>query len=479
MKRILGLLLGISLVLSTLAPCALANSWGLSGELYKAVSAVDTWDEYSAICKQAGDMAVMGSRYHNVLMQWDSAARNGLRLHTKAVYQPGDERARKVKIVKQADRLTLSYGADEQYVFQRIDGVWELAEAVVGAFRVSGAAYEYMTTDGSQSSIWNLRVTLRDFNIQLFPHSVAEVRQLNHMCAALDSGAHCLGYWEDNKEQGTYMAGMGSDTVPVYSSPFGASAWRAANGKAAVSLKGELWRLKTVKDDDGRQWACVCYDVSPRTQRIGYIQTSALAQDAAEPGTIDDCIRVHVRATRNTYLTDDPNVSQYPQFNVPQGTLLECIGMYNDDYAYVTAEVRDGRFVDGGAIIYGFVPLRDLTVNTSTDEHIPLPDVMAQLAGTWVFEAGGSMAEDLLRLNADGSYQGSYSYLATSDDDMDTRGTWYVTAYSPRQNLYWNDPPYEITLLSDNGHANVKGLTFDESTMSLTYWEGGGGYRRQ
>lgn len=117
-------------------------------------------------------------------------------------------------------------------------------------------------------------------------------------------------------------------------------------------------------------------------------------------------------------------------------------------------EVRNGEFVDGGAIVWGFVPLRDLTVNTTTGARTHLPDVIALLEGTWIFEAGGGMAEDMLCLNADGSYQGKYTYEFTGQNDMDTRGTWYVTTYRPSQNLYWNDPPYEITLLDDNGRAN-------------------------
>jgi len=48
---------------------ALANSWGLSGNLLEVVMEDGRWDDYSTISKQQGDFAVLGGRYHNVLMQ--------------------------------------------------------------------------------------------------------------------------------------------------------------------------------------------------------------------------------------------------------------------------------------------------------------------------------------------------------------------------------------------------------------------------
>lgn len=53
-----------------------------------------------------------------------------------------------------------------------------------------------------------------------------------------------------------------------------------------------------------------------------------------------------------------------------------------------------------------------------------------------------------------------------------------MTEYNPFWNLYWNDPFYEITLVDEDGTVNVKGLSIDEEGFSLTYWAGGGGYRR-
>ena len=57
-------------------------------------------------------------------------------------------------------------------------------------------------------------------------------------------------------------------------------------------------------------------------------------------------------------------------------------------------------------------------------------------------------------------------------------GTWYVTRYNNFQNKYWYPAEYEITLLLDNGRANVKALSLHENGFSLMNAEGGGGYER-
>ena len=57
-------------------------------------------------------------------------------------------------------------------------------------------------------------------------------------------------------------------------------------------------------------------------------------------------------------------------------------------------------------------------------------------------------------------------------------GTWYVTRYNDFQNKYWYPAEYEITLLLDNGRANVKALSLHENGFSLMNAEGGGGYER-
>ena len=43
-------------------------------------------------------------------------------------------------------------------------------------------------------------------------------------------------------------------------------------------------------------------------------------------------------------------------------------------------------------------------------------------------------------------------------------------------NLYWNKPPYQMTLIYNNGQVTIRGLDFEDEGFSLTDAEGGGGY---
>ena len=86
MKKCIALL--VCLVLLCSMSTALANSWGLKGELLTLVSRDKAWNDYTSRGKVCNTAAVMGTRYHNVLM----IANNGkLETYTKAVWQPDDE----------------------------------------------------------------------------------------------------------------------------------------------------------------------------------------------------------------------------------------------------------------------------------------------------------------------------------------------------------------------------------------------------
>ncbi|HPF87514.1 MAG TPA: hypothetical protein PK537_05615, partial [Candidatus Limiplasma sp.] len=104
------LLLGFAIALST----ASANSWGLTGELFEAVSAVDTWDDYTTLCKQAGNFAVMYSRHQNVLMIVHDGV---LSAYPLAVYQPDAMLGSTVTLTQTETGFTLSYGDTEWYTF--------------------------------------------------------------------------------------------------------------------------------------------------------------------------------------------------------------------------------------------------------------------------------------------------------------------------------------------------------------------------
>ena len=477
-KRLTSLLLCTLLVTSIICPAS-ANSWGLKGDLLDAVSDVETWNDYTTLDSQVGDAAVMHSRYHNTLMLVEDGR---LRSFPTSVYQPDDKRDDELILNGSKRDFVLNYGDDEWYSFNNLGSGWYLVGTLTDTSGYVGYTESpsstitrgYNASDTTGSAVIPYGIPLSDFNIQLFPRTVQEIRHLNLMHAALDSGADILGWWADDEDVGQKKSDAGKGTTPVYSAPFGKSAWRAAKGKASVGLSGDLWVLRYVTNADGERYACIRYEVSERTQRIGYIPAEVLGESStSEPS--EDLIHVPVYASRETYLTDDPLCSQYPQFTVPAGTQFECLGMFNRWYAYVAAEVKDGRCVDGGQIVWGFVPLRDLALDADTHGNI-LWDVMEQLEGSWEFYAGGNQAEDILILNADGTYTGKW----VQGDEVypDNHGSWFVTEYNPSWNLYWNDPPYEITLVDEDGTVNVKGLSIDEEGFSLTYWEGGGGYQR-
>ena len=467
MKRKCFVVMG--LLLACLAAQASANSWGLRGKLLGKVSDVHTWDDY-AVHTQSGDAAVMCSRYHNVLML---LVDGGLTVCHTAVYQPDAGRDGELSLALDGERLTLAYGESEWYVFECDADGYVLTEAAVNDFHLARVAtpwggFRYEAYEGEEWAVYaQWRIGLEAFRITLFPHSVEEVRHLNEMLAALDSGTVVFssGAWQRR-------SGVGEGTAPVYAAPFAEASWRA--GKAAVGLNGEFWLMGASAMHEGERYVCIRYDVSDRTQRIGYVRAKDIGE--AETGEQNPAfINVNLVARCDTYLTDDPDVSQFAQFAVPAGTQLTCMAVYDDEYAYVGSEVRDGRFAGGGHIVWGFVPLRDL------DRTPGGPEPMEQLVGSWTFYAGGNQAQDELTFYPDGTYRGVSALGDDLGEWVDT-GTYAVTAYDPASNLYWNDPPYELTLRDHDGTVNIKGLVFDEmdgrETFSLTFWEGGGGYVR-
>ena len=478
-RRLGFVLVVLCLVLGCVS--ASANSWGLKGKLLKAVSAVHDWDDYSTLSRQAGDFAVMHARYQNALF-WEDGD-EGLHVYTKAVYQPEDK-VKGLKLTWKDEVLTLSYSGEE-YRFSpgSEQGGLELLEARIGDFRVwrgEGTAYSYYAEDPSGKTVfwgWN---PLSSFNIKLFPRSVEEVRRISRVTAYLGDTHVISG--GDTDDPGVLLKPGKKGTAPVLSAPF-KGAWRAGKGKASVGLAGELWTLPLMdyRNDNGESYTLVRYNVSERTQRIGW----ALSRDVGQAEKkeqqhtpLEDFCRVDVRAVADTYLTDDPDVSQYAHFQVPRGTLFTCLGQWGEEYAYVEAEVKNGKFTDGGAVVWGFVPLRDLEI---LDEGEALPEVMERLVGTWAFDSGGSFGPDVVSFDPDGTFTSS-----TVDWSLDEEGnivtspriggTWKVIPYAAQQNLFWDGSEYALVLLYDNGAASVCGLSFDGEGFGLTGGEGGGGY---
>ena len=473
-KRSIVLSLLTAALLMLMMPQASANGWGLkNGRLLSLLLRVHTWDEYTTRCDEAGDYALMGARYHNALFY--AGADGQLYVYTKAVYQPGEKKERP-KIEYKQGRLTLYYGENERYRFCDAlgDGVMTLDEAHIGDFHLAldlkenEDGYAYRAQQDKESAVLVRRITLDNFNIRLLPRSLKEVKHHNYMQARMDSALECLGTADTEGHRygpehwGTKIKTKQKGTAPVFSAPY-EGAWRAAKGKAAVGLQGDVWQLFTYKNEQGQSYACIRYFVSERTQRIGYVRCldaglpKVEGEQDTHPGT--SFARVSAKTARATYLTDDPDVSEFRQFEFKKGTPLTVLGLYDDDYAYVQIKNIKDKAGKSVSILWGFVPVRDIAPDELPDER----EAMQKLIGSWTYYAGGSMADDRLTFREDGTFNDG--------------GTYHVTPYDAKMNLYWNDPPYELTLLYKDGRATVRGLVFDEEGFSLTYWEGGGGYR--
>ena len=477
MKRLL--VLTVTLALLLLPGTALANSWGLKGDLLSAVMDDHTWDDYTS-SYQVGNVAVMTSRYHNALMLVKDG-KSPLEVYTRAVWQPTDHKD-DAKLTKSGSGFVLSYGKQEGYTFMPHEDSFILTKAVIGDFTLTLTQDDGLYIGEKNGRTARLYVwggyTLERFSIRLLPRSIEEILRFNTMRRALDSGSDILGWYEDAMHPGKLYTPDKKGTVPVYGAP-SEKAWRAGSGKAAVSLKGNIWVLREWIGEDGETWLHIRYEVSQRTHRFGFIKASQLPGYKVVGCDTYQQIAVPVRVADLTMaaLTDDPLVSQYGQHLLLSGTEVTAVGMYNDEYALVQVEIS-------GKPAWLFAPLKDLTPNAGD----VLWDVMAQLEGCWYFHAGGNMSSDYLQFHADGTF--------CDPSIPENHGVFTVTAYDPAQGKYWNDPPYELTLRYADGRVNICGLTlsqteydmYDPETdtvkwemrdgFSLTNWEGGGGYVR-
>ena len=474
MKRLLALLLVIML----LPISALANSWGLKGDLLTAVSSDSTWDDYTTMSDQVGNVAAMESRYHNALMLV-AGKKEPLQVYTRALWQPDDEQG-DASLSKSGDGFVLSYGEEVSYTFVPHGDTFVLTKARIGDFTLTLTRDDGLylaSTGGSTAEMYIYGgITLEKFSIRLLPCTVEQVLRFNMMRRALDSGSDILGWYEDSLNPGRLYTPGKKGTIAVYGAP-STKAWRAGSGKASVSTNGEIYVLREWVAEDGTVWLHIRYEVSQRTQRFGFIKASDLPGYTVVGSDVYPQLAIPVRAAVDTTLTDDPLVSQYAQAAIPGRTELICVGMFNDEYALVQAEI------DGKAA-WLFAPLKDLTPIMGEIQ----PDAMDQLVGCWYFWAGGSMSLDYLQFNADGTFENP-AWPAQG-------GTYTVTAYDPAQGKYWDNPDYELTLIYDDGGVTMCGLSFYETEVdrydaetdaviwemrdgfSLTNREGSGGYIR-
>ena len=467
MKK-LRILFVLSLLMALTLPAASANSWNLSGQLLAMVEQTHDYDEYTGLVsdynrKAATTHTILTSRYHNQLVAVDEV-KDGWKdaiFSTTAVYQPSElDETGYPKITRTKSGFELAYpDIDERYCFEHeIDYLGQttyiLTYAQMNGVTVERqASYRYLVTLGDDSALWPVEITLANFNIHNMPkRGPDDVRRINEA----NEGLQYFAYLYPEVVAGQTS---GKKSCAVYSAP-DTSSYRAAKGKASVSTGDDYNLYLTVGD-----WSLIEYRVSLRTSRFGWAQLGNHGDE-----TTEDLVRVPMLTAYDTYLTDDPNVSEYHQAELPAGTKLTALSHPNGwAYIYVEATV-DGK------ITRGFVPQRDVVF-----DDVELPDEEAKLVGSWQMEAGGEFWDNYLRLDADGKFYGS-----DNDGAQPYHGTWSVVQTPAGSNLYWRGDIPTIVFRCVNGTVYRYGVeVFDDyevtegsycRSMSFITCEGGTGY---
>ncbi len=467
MKK-LRILLILCLTLAVTLPAASANSWNLSGQLLAMVEQTNDYDDYYAMVsdynrKAATTHTILTSRYHNQLVAVDEV-KDGWKdaiFSTTAVYQPSEQSTSgKPKLTRIKNGFELAYPkVKELYRFEYISNDWgemayTLMYAKMGSVEIERKeSYRYLVTQGTDSAMWAVEVTLENFNIHNMPkRGPDDVRRINEA----NEGLQYLAYLYPQVVSGQTS---GKKSYAVYSAP-DTSSYRAAKGKASVSTGDDYNLYLTVGD-----WSLIEYRVSLRTSRFGWAQLGNHGDE-----TTEDLVRVPMLTAYDTYLTDDPNVSEYHQAELPAGTKLTALS-HPDGWAYIYVEAT----VDG-KITRGFVPQRDVVF-----DDVELPDEEAKLVGSWQMEAGGEFWDYYLRLDADGKFYGS-----DNDGAQPYHGTWSVVQTPAGSNLYWVGDVPTIVFRCVNGTVYRYGVEVSDDyevtegsycrSMSFITCEGGTGY---
>ena len=462
------ILLILPLMVALMMNAASANQWGLRGQTLNIVEHTHDYDEYSCVAddyksQTNATRVILGSRYHNQLIAVDEV-KDGWKdaiFSTTAVYQPSElDETGYPKITRTKNGFELAYpDIDERYYFElqhnnEGGAVYTLTEAQMGGVTVERQAeYFYLVTLGDDNAVWAVEVTLENFNIHNMPkRGPDDVRRINEA----NEGLQYLAYLYPQVVSGQTS---GKKSYAVYSAP-DTSSYRAAKGKASVSTGDDYNLYLTVGD-----WSLIEYRVSLRTSRFGWAQLGKHGDE-----TTNEIVHVPMLTAFDTYLTDDPNVSEYHQAELPAGTKLTALS-HPDRWAYIYVEAT----VDG-KITRGFVPQRDVVF-----DDVELPDEEAKLVGSWQMEAGGEFWDNYLRLDADGKFYGS-----DCDGAQPYHGTWSVVQTPVDSNLYWRGDIPTIVFRCVNGTVYRYGVeVFDDyevtegdycRSMSLITCEGGTGY---
>ncbi len=506
MKKIL--LIALCCLLLLITGTASANGWGLRGGIYDIVTQDDAYAGYTATADDGNfyddfhgahvNHAILTNRYHSQLICARRVAGRWMAdtVSTTAVYQPDSDHGG-AALEHQDGSLILSYDdGKERYTFHWssvyddyvLDSVYYHADSLYG----SSILYEnvddlydqyrgYILWQGGPSdrfgsigdSLWyNDYITLSEFNINLMPRTLQEGRQIFSVGSMLRGR-----YPWFNEGKTLWSLGMGretlpgtkaGDTLPVYSGP-SADTWRAAKGKASVSTAEDIELL-----GEYRGWTMVSYQVSNRTSRIGFVKGNLMEEPVPLP--FDESILLNV--VTDTYLTDDPGVSQYAQVRIPAGSQVQGLTSWGPYYAYVIYE-------QSGQTFWGFVPLKDLssphweqdeTQTTPIDTTIAYRwDVSDCLVGKWDLQEGPATSPRRMVLESVGGYDFRTERFR---DSVVESGRFRITD-CPADSPYAGRALYEIRFNTEISQLTVCGLNLNEDgTITLFFEEGDAVYYR-
>ena len=489
--RFLCVLLCLTLLLSLHVPAALANEWGLkSGVLLDVVSKSGLYDEYTALAQinvDGGQVAVMASRYHSVLLFAYKTADNEIMLnayHT-AVKQPDEKGYKKVTLKRKDPGFTLSY-KDAEFTFVPLSDddllTYTLENGKIGELTLAAGGTGSEVTgwltcsDGSTDINWYVgkyaTPSLEEFNLLLFPRTIGEIGALREMRNVVWPQFESY----EMSEGVDIFASEKTGTIPVYSAP-SENSKRFAKGKASVNLYGGGAKLYGLSEDGN--WALIEYEVSDRTSRFGYVRISDLPQDIDLSYVTDiPHMNVTVTVTQDTFLTDDPNVSQYKQKTLSAGDSVQLLALYGNWYAYVETTLD-------GQTVRGFVPAAALSYPLPTEEAA---DIEEQLIGNWVIDGGGEMLGYYISLDAEGTATtsdlpiGEYEMLSQEEQEeyLAPYAYSYCICKATEREHAWSSDDYILIFRDQTGHvASLFGFSlYQEDSFGISYWEGGAGFIR-
>ena len=492
-RRFISIFLCVTLLLTLPAPAALANGWGLKrGLMLNAVSKTHDYDEYSALAQlkvQDGEVAVMASRYHAVLLYaYQFKGKLQMDAYHTAVKQPDEKDYKKVKLQAESPGFVLKYSDMELHFYPWVGynrRTYTLQSGKIGKLTLQPGGVNSESTgwltcsDGENTVDWFVAdegvLTLTQLNLRLFPRTMDELgamRELSHVVAP-----QFVDYELYSADE---MPGdAGASTVPVYSAP-GDGSVRFAKGKASVNLREPAKFYGFTQDGN---WALVEYTVSGRTSRFGYVRRSELPSSVTWKYNISS-IDMPVTVTQDTFLTDDPNVSQYRQMTLKAGGSVRLLALYGPWYAYVETTLE-------GKTVRGFVPRACLRCPLPTEED---PEAAQRLLGEWQCSGGGEMLGDYVTFQPDGRAATSglplerMKTLSPQERAEYGEPVWesyqvYKSTARERAN-FWNECAHILVFRDDTGYiSGFYGLMLDtdeegREAFSVLFGEGGGGYAR-